>query len=677
MEESGPPPAPAASGTSPRPAPREPRALPPLEVPSELCSDLREGLRREWLETNGLGSFACGTVAGAATRRYHALLCTATRPPVARMVLVNDVEATLLAGGERHELSTHVYPGTVQPEGYRALAGFRLDPWPIWTWRFGGLTVERELFMPHGVQATVIRWRARSTQPMVPATLVVRPLCSGRDYHALHHENGELSASAAIDERLITVTPYPGVPTVRMHHNGRYLHEPIWYRRFQLPIERERGLDYEEDLFSFGEIHYSLGDGDQAELILATDGRRWFDAAALAATERARRAQIAQMQLERTPGNELAARLATAADQFVVARGGGSTVIAGYPWFTDWGRDTFIALPGLALTTGRRAVAREVLAAFAPYVSQGMIPNRFPDQGEAPEYNSVDAPLWYAIAVGRFAAQAGDDPLVRDQLWPAVRAIVEGYRRGTRYGIVVDGDGLVRAGAPGVQLTWMDAKVGDWVVTPRSGKPIEIQALWIRALRAACDIGRRLGERALTFELELAERRACAALASRYWHEQGGYFCDVIDGDARDASLRPNQLYALALDPGVLDHGQAAHALDAVERHLLTPVGLRTLAPGDGSYRGRCLGSQRERDAAYHQGTVWPHLLGVYADACYQVRRERVGRKLAQRMLPHLTDAGIGQVSEIFDGDAPHEPRGCFAQAWAVAELLRLAAEGP
>jgi predicted glycogen debranching enzyme len=636
----------------------------PLSIPVEKCTDLREALRREWLETNGLGSFACGTVAGASTRRYHAILCAATRPPVGRMVLVNNLEVALSDGKSRWELSTNLYPNdTVHPEGYRALGGFRLDPWPIWTWRVGPFTVERELFMPHRAQATVVRFRVRGG----PATLTVRPLLSGRDYHATHHENSTLSNRARIEDRVVAFEPYPGVPSVRVHHDGHYHHEPDWYRRFQLPREGERGLDCEEDLFSPGSFHFWLGDGDGAHLIFSIDPRATWDVKALADAERARRETIASAMR-----SDPLARLAIAADQFLVARGEASTVIAGYPWFTDWGRDTFIALPGLTLSLGRAPLARQLLEAFAAQVDGGMIPNRFPDGESPPEYNTVDAPLWYVIAAGRYLRATGDELFVRTRLWEAIKKIVEGYRRSTRHRISVDSDGLVYAGEDGVQLTWMDAKVGDWVVTPRIGKPIEIQALWIRVLAVAADLARTFSENALAAELDALREKSRASIAAAFWYQAGGYLYDVIDGASRDASLRPNQLYALALDPAVIDKTRAASALATVERELLTPFGLRTLSPRDAAYHGRCAGDQRDRDAAYHQGTVWPHLLGVYADACHKVRGERVGQRVTARLLGWLTDEGMGQLPEIFDGDVPHEPRGCFAQAWAVSEIARL-----
>ncbi|HEY7957002.1 MAG TPA: amylo-alpha-1,6-glucosidase, partial [Polyangia bacterium] len=372
------------------------------------------------------------------------------------------------------------------------------------------------------------------------------------------------------------------------------------------------------------------------------------------------------------------ARLTLAADQFLVARAiprldgtseSGSTVIAGYPWFTDWGRDTFIALPGLALATGRVELAGELLAAFAPHLEQGLVPNRFPDGGEAPEYNAADAPLWYVLAVCRFA-RAGGDPGQVAALRPSVRQILEGYLGGTRYGIGLDDDGLIHASAPGLQLTWMDAKFRNWVVTPRMGKPVEIQALWVAALEAVARLS-AVDDPAWAGELEERAAWARSSFAATFWDESRGWLCDVVDGPRKDPTLRPNQLYALGLCAPLIDHERACRALEACEQALLTPVGLRSRAPGDG-YHGRFTGDQRARDAAYHQGTVWPFLLGIYADACLRVRGA-VPAGLLDGVRAHLCGDGLGTLCEIFDGDPPHAPRGCVAQAWSVAEALRIA----
>jgi predicted glycogen debranching enzyme len=644
-------------------------ALRPLTVPAAVAGDLAAGTRREWLETNGLGSFAMGTVAGPSTRRYHAILCAATRPPVGRMVLVNRCEEWLLHDGVHQGLQSSFYPGAVHPDGHRALVEFRLDPWPVWRYRVGDALVERSLLMPHGQQRTLVTWRLLEGGR---ARLFMRPLISGRDYHALHRENPTVHTDVEAGEGLVRMSPYDGVPTIYLHHNGVYLHKPDWYRRFQYPVERERGLDFEEDLFTPGELTYELTEGSEAVALFAIDdaelsGDAVPDVAALRARELARRAARVE-----AVDDELVARLTAAADHFIVRRGEHRTVIAGYPWFTDWGRDTFISLPGLdhCPENDGGALGRELLLAFAPFVDGGLIPNRFPDAGAAPEYNTVDAPLWFVLAACRHARRPGADATALETILAAVRQVIEGYLAGTRYGIGLDDDGLIHAEAPGLQLTWMDAKVGDWVVTPRYGKPVEIQALWVAALEA---VARLVGARDPAYARELAERAAWArsSFAALFWNDALGYLYDVIDGPRRDLTLRPNQLYALGLCAPLVDEARAEMVLAACERELVTRVGLRTRARGPG-YQGRCVGGQAARDAAYHEGTVWPHLLGIYADACRRVRG-RVPEGLLDGVRAHVLDEGAGEMCEIFDGDAPHTPRGCPAQAWAVAECLRIA----
>ncbi len=645
------------------------RAVAPLHVPAEVASDLEAGTRREWLETNGLGSFAMGTVAGPATRRYHALLCAATRPPVGRLVLVNRCEEVVELDGVRHPLSANFYPGVVHPDGHRALVEFRLDPWPTWTWRVGGARVERTLFMPRGRQATVVRWRVVDGPR---ARLYVRPLISGRDYHALHQENPHLNPEVTVGEGLVVAAPYSDVPKIFLHHNGVYAHRPDWYRRFEYPVERERGLDFREDLFSPGELAFTLtDDGAQAVMVFALDGEV-PDPNALAADERARRetvlAKSSTDAMEADAQTDpLVSRLRAAADQFLVTRAGRPSVIAGYPWFTDWSRDALIAARGLVRDRApERNSERELLLAFAERLQSGLLPNFFPDGPEPPPRNSADAPLWFVLAACRHAGHApdGSAPLIE-----AARAVVDAYLAGTAYGIGVDDDGLIHAAFPGAQLTWMDAKVGDWVVTPRAGKPVEIQALWVAALEA---LARRLVAIDPTCAHEFADRAAWArsSFAAAFWSDEHGHLCDVIDGSQRDATLRPNQLYALGLCAPLVDAERAEKVLAAVERELWTPVGLRSRARGDG-YLGRHEGDQRARDASYHQGTVWPFLLGIYADACVRVRG-RLPDGLLDGVRAHVLGEGLGTLAEIFDGDAPHAPRGCPAQAWSVAEVLRI-----
>jgi predicted glycogen debranching enzyme len=380
-------------------------------------------------------------------------------------------------------------------------------------------------------------------------------------------------------------------------------------------------------------------------------------------------------------------RLTLAADQFIVRRSGsdrapaGTTVTAGYPWFSDWGRDTMIALPGLALATGRTKDAAAILRTFAKHVSDGMLPNRFPDGGETPEYNTVDATLWYFHAIAAYLEVSGDQTLLRD-LYPVVRDIVDWHRRGTRYGIRVDPqDGLLFAGEPGVQLTWMDAKSGDWVVTPRIGKPVEVNALWHYALAQLAVWARTLKDGRAAAGYAAAAGRVAASFTQRYWYRAGGYLYDVIDGpgdlidgDGRraDPSLRPNQIFAVSLGTNLLEAERARAVVDVCGRELLTPVGLRSLAPSDPRYASRYVGDPQQRDAVYHQGTVWTWLLGPYALAHHKVYGDTVhALALLEGLAPHLDEACIGSISEIMDGDPPHAPRGCFAQAWSVAETLR------
>lgn len=650
-----------------------------MNLDQNTCQNLDRALSLEWLETNGRGGFASGTVAGANTRRYHALLLVARRPPVDRVALVNHLEEWVEANGQVVPLSTNLYPGAVHPDGYRRCTGFSTEPWPTWTFEIQGVPVQREIFCPRGRDVVVVRWRLKHGSGP-PLSLRVRPMLTGRDYHTMHHENGALFPQAAIADGHVSWSPYGDLPSVRAVHNGVYRHQPDWYRRVHYPVEQERGLDHEEDWWSPGELAFHLMPEKPAWVVLTTELIESVDAEALAAEELRRRKRA----WARAPkGDPLIRALWSATDAYLSERGKGQTVVAGYPWFTDWGRDTFISLPGLCLAAGRFDVARQVIDAFAAHVSQGMIPNRFPDADERPEYNTIDASLWFVDAVGRYWEVTKDERHVRKTAWPAVRQILDGYREGTRYGIRMDGDGLIAGGLPGTQLTWMDAKVGDWVVTPRHGKPVEIQALWVRALTVGEAFATQFGDAAYAARCREDRERAAASFRARFWYEAGGYLYDVIDGpDGDDPSIRPNQLYAVSLADGLLGREQEKRVVQVVQEHLVTPVGLRTLAPTDPRYRARYEGGVTERDGAYHQGTVWPFLLGPFLTAWIKVNgKTAAARKTARTFLrgleQHLGEACLGQVSEIFDAEAPHRPRGCPAQAWSVAEPLRVLTEDP
>lgn len=644
----------------------------------QVCQDLDRSLRLEWLEVNSGGGFASGTVAGANTRRYHALLVAPHQPEHHRYVLVNHLEEWLRIDSQEIALSTNVYPGVLHPQGYRHCLSFASTPWPTWTFGFNGRKIRREIFCVRGRHVVVVRWTLLKTTKSV-VELRIRPMLTGRNYHTLHHENGALSPDASLTGSWVSWHPYHDIPSVNCLHSGTYRHAPDWYRHVQFPLEQERGLNFQEDWWTPGELLFRLEPGRVQGLALTSEPVESFDSiAGLTRDEHARRKKFQQPISIADP---MAEALRQAADSFVVQQGTKQTVIAGYPWFTDWGRDTFISLPGLCLVTGQHEAAWNIIQSFVPYLSEGMVPNRFPDLGQAPEYNAIDASLWFIDAIDRYLAYSNDWTRVRAIAWPAIKQILDGYRRGTRYNIKMDDDGLMTGGTPGVQLTWMDAKVGDWIVTPRHGKPVEIQALWIRALDVGTRLASTFGEREYAANCRQDQGRAVASFQRRFWYEDGHYLYDTIDGpDGDDVSFRPNQVYALSLCDDLLTREQARQVLQAIKEQLLTPVGLRTLSPWDSRYRPRYEGSPEARDSAYHQGTAWPFLLGPFVTAWVKTfgrtpQQRREARSFLKGLEAHLRETCLGHVSEIFDGDPPYTPRGCPAQAWSVAEPLRTLVE--
>lgn len=641
-------------------------------------SDLAAAASHEWLETNGLGGFSSSTIIGLNTRRYHGLLTGATKPPVGRVVMLSKLEEVLVIDGHRFELSTNQYPGAVHPQGYQYQTGFRLDPFPVFTFEVDGYRLEKTVFMVQGENTVVVEYELRplSQGPLVvPITLELRPLVAFRDYHSLTHENGAINTLVRLNNGVATIKPYADLPELHFAHDARAIDtKGDWYRSFQYIVEQERGLDLAEDLFNPFSLSFDLsGNAGRARIIASTEPHDVAEGDGLREQEVTRRQTIAGDSV-----NPLIRALTAAADQFIVARATGNTIIAGYHWFSDWGRDTMIALPGLLLATGRTETAKSVLLEFAQHVDQGMLPNRFPDAGETPEYNTVDATLWFFEAVRALLQYTGDEEFVRQNLYGVLADIIDWHVKGTRYNIQVDEDGLLYSGESGVQLTWMDAKVGDWVITPRPGKPVEIQALWYNALRVMEALATRFGdEPGRTRYAEMADR-ARDSFGPLFWNDRAGCLYDVVNGAERDGSIRPNQLFAVSLTNSLVTTAQAQQILNVVERELLTPRGLRTLSPNDPRYAGRYLGDPRRRDSVYHQGTVWPWLMGAFITAQVKVfgnaGRERAARWL-ENFSEHFGQACLGQVSEIFDGDAPHSPRGCVAQAWSVSELLRAAVE--
>jgi predicted glycogen debranching enzyme len=642
-----------------------------------IFGDLDAALAREWLETNGLGGFASSTIIGLNTRRYHGLLTAATTPPVGRLLLLAKLEETLIINGQRFELSANQYPGVIHPQGYRYLSQFRLDPFPIFTYEVAGVEMEKSVFMIHGENSTIIRYRLLS-EPTESPLLELRPLIAFRDCHSTTHENDALNAEVRIEATRAAVTPYTSLPTLYMAHDADAIDtKGSWYRSFEYRVERERGLDWVEDLYNPCTFRFDLGRQSHATIIASTTPHDASHADELRRAEISRRSTI---QATFAADDAFVATLVAAADQFIVARGEQQTVIAGYHWFSDWGRDTMVAIPGLTLTTGRVEMARSILLAFARYVDRGMLPNRFPDAGEQAEYNTVDATLWFFEAIRAFLHYSGDHQFVRTELYPVLNDIIAWHRRGTRYGIRVDGDGLLRAGEAGVQLTWMDAKVGDWVVTPRRGKPVEVQALWYNALCLMEHLAREFGDDGQAKQYDEMASLAHRSFNQSFWNDSADCLYDVVDGGTHDASLRPNQIFAVSLPHTMLCRDKSRRVVDLVQRFLLTPYGLRSLAPNDVRYCGDYAGDPGHRDGVYHQGPVWAWLMGPFITAYLKVNdhtaqtRQQVTAWLSG-FHAHLLDAGLGQVSEIFDGDAPHHPRGCIAQAWSTAELLRATVE--
>ena len=667
---------------------REMSAVPDGTMPDaigfgrEVTGELAVAERREWLCTNGIGGFASGTVAGVLTRRYHGLLTAALAPPLGRTLLVAKLEETVAYEGERWELGTNRWAGgAVAPLGHRLIESFRLDgTTPVWTFALGDALLERRVWMEQGANTTYVRYHVR--RGSAPLALALDALVNYREYHATTRGDGWQMAMAPDGAAGMRVEAYPGARPFRLLAPGARC-EPAhsWYQRYALALEAERGLDASDDHLHAATFTAVLAPGESLTVILSAEEEPDVDGAAAWGRRTAHEAAVLETFARAHPAAAHAPawirQLALAADQFVVSRTvdgvDGASIIAGYPWFGDWGRDAMIALPGLLLSTGRAPVAARILETFARFADRGMLPNRFPDAGETPEYNTADATLWYVEAIRAYHAVTGDDALVA-RLWPTLEAIAAAHRTGTRHGIGEDpSDGLLRAGEPGQQLTWMDARVDGREITPRIGKPVEINALWYNALRALAALAVPAGRAAQAGRWSTLADRVARSFG-RFWNPETGCCFDVIDGPGggADGAIRPNQLLAVSLAATALDRERARLVVETCARHLLTSYGLRSLSPHDPQYAGRSVGGPAERDGRYHQGTVWAWLLGPFALAQLAVSGDHAAaRAVLEPMAHHLVDVGLGSIAEIFDGDPPFTPRGCPAQAWSVAEVLR------
>ena len=651
------------------------------------CRDLHSAKKREWLVTNGIGGYASSTVAGLNSRRYHGLLIAATKPPLGRFVLLSQLEDAIVVNGVRFDLSTNMYLGDIiHPAGHLNLKRFELEPYPQFVFGNDQWELRKSIFMPQGENTTVIDYQFQMKGDLQEASLEVRPLIAFRDYHSTTHENESINRSVQQLPGCVGLAPYEGLPTLYLSYGLATVQlDGYWYRNFKYQEEQSRGLDFSEDLYSPLVFKVDLKQRPNFPIIASVEPRSIECAAEYRRAEEHRSALVFMQHRHRYGNSELIPTLHRAAEQFIATRAPYKTLLAGFHWFGDWGRDTMIALPGLLLATDRPQVAKEILLEFVQYVNAGMLPNRFPDQGEAPEYNTADATLWFFEALRQYHTFRDDEEwrdeaieLIRSSFYAPLKSIVQAHLSGTRFGIHVDVDGFLWAGDDATQLTWMDAKVGDIAITPRAGRPVELQALWYNALKILESFGRLLGDELGAISYAEHAARLEYNFQAVFWNEPAGCLYDVAGKDSSDSSLRPNQIFTISLPYPLLKGERAQRVVDRVERELLTPFGLRTLSPKDPHYRGRYEGDVWNRDSAYHQGTVWPWLAGPFFSAKLRAS-DTLETTLCQvdawlaAFTGHLREAGIGQIAEIFDGDYPHNPRGCIAQAWSVAEVLRIA----
>ncbi|MFZ1830979.1 MAG: amylo-alpha-1,6-glucosidase [Candidatus Competibacteraceae bacterium] len=642
-----------------------------------LCGDLLQAERREWLVTNGLGGYAAGTVAGTLTRRYHGLLIAPLPPAHDRWLIFAKADATLVDGEREIPLFSNRWAGrVVNPQSYVHLESFHLEGrMPVWRYAVGDLVLEQRIWMEPGAHTTYVAWRLTSKRIGHAPQLRVQLLINGRDHH---------SKTAMSDFQPIIDAPNPAQRRIRVSQftlglwacGGVIADDPTWFEHFDLPVEHERGLAHRDHHLCLGEALLTLQPGVWTGIVASLDQDASLDlAAALQRFLHREAALLAQAEAPLPGAPDWVRQLTLAADSFLIDRPlpglpDGESVIAGYPWFGDWGRDTMIALPGLTLATGRPASARRILRTFTRFVDQGMLPNLFSAAGEPQAYNTADAALWFVEAWRAYLEASGDRASLAEA-FPVLQEIIAWHVAGTRFGIGLDTmDGLLKCGEPGQQLTWMDAKIEDWVVTPRIGKPVEINALWYNALLSVADCARMLGQSPAFYE-DLAQQTRQGF--HRFVRPDGDGLLDVLDGPGGDEALvRPNQLLAVSLLHSPLNRAAQESVLRVCGRELLTSYGLRSLAPRHTAFRPHYVGDVRERDSGYHQGPAWGWLLGHYALAEYRVHGDaKAARAWLEPVRDHLSDAGLGTVSEIFDGVPPHHPRGAPAQAWSVACVLQ------
>lgn len=656
--------------------------------------DFDQAIKREWLLTNGLGGLASSTVIGANTRRYHGLLVAALTPPGGRTLLVSHLDEEAQYLGNQYSVSTHEFAdGSISPQGYRYIERFTLEQGlPVWRFSLSDAILEKRMVMLHGSNTTFVCFSL--LRASAPLHLVLKPFCSYRDYHN-HHRGQANYLVLPLDHGFELTAWESAIPYRVICQGGKFFHEEVWYWNFKHRAEINRGLNDCEDLFCPGYFEAELNLGEVITVICSTEQASLKAFHDPWSREHSRQGSLLSHLPRQTP--DWITQLALAGDQFIVNRktigdrkhgkkSAAPAILAGYPWFLDWGRDTFISLPGLLLTTKRFEEAALIFKAYATFLRDGILPNCFHEDGQGAEYNTVDASLWYMNALYQYFLNSKDLALIKD-LFPEVLGIVESYEKGTRYQIHVDhADGLLFAGEPGVQVTWMDAKVGDLVFTPRIGKPVEINALWYNALKITEVFACKLRKPKIGISFAKKAVHTKKHFLRKFWFEEGGYLFDVVESLAvnnavagvpedqrrNDLSFRPNQILAVGLPFRLLSQAQERSIINLCAKRLFTPVGLRSLEITDTQYRGSYIGDQFARDQSYHQGTVWAWLIGSFVTGHLRAFRDvALAKSYLTGIETHLGEACLGSVSEIFDGDPPHFPQGCFAQAWSVAEVLR------
>ncbi|MGC1308522.1 MAG: amylo-alpha-1,6-glucosidase [Phormidesmis sp.] len=649
-----------------------------VKLGRDICSSLPLAAEREWLITNGIGGYGSGTISGVLTRCYHGSLVAALIPPLGRTLLLTKLDETVTYQGIVYPLSCDRYAGgTTTGNGYRHLQSFHLEgTTPTWTYACADALIEKRIWMQPARETSENTTYTRYTlhRASAPVNISIKTIVNYRDHHSVTNSKTLTLKTQAHPRGLKVQAADAAMPFYLFADKGQLLPVNQWYQHYFLSTEQNRGLAPLDDNFHAATLRTTLNPGESLTLVASTHPTPNLDgAAALLDRQQYEQNLLSAAPNANTPTHQ---QLLLAADQFIVSRTSpenpnGKTIIAGYPWFGDWGRDTMIALPGLTLATGRPDIARPILRTFAQYLSQGMLPNTFPEANTQPGYNTVDAILWYFEAIRAYVETTHDLDLLAE-LFPALQDVIDWHIKGTRYHIHLDhSDGLLYAGEPGVQLTWMDAKAGDWVVTPRIGKPIEISALWHNALLCMASFSEQLGKPKGDY---IRRATQTSDSFSKFWHSDLGYCYDVIDGpQGNDPALRPNQLFAisLAFAPPLSPQQQKA-IVDTCAQQLLTSYGLRSLAPAHPDYIGKYSGDRIQRDGAYHQGTVWSWLIGPFVQAHLKVYKDPdLARTFLTPLIAHLNSGCVGNFSEIFDGDAPFAPRGTFAQAWSVAEVLR------